>query len=150
MQEGLLTKLNSQASTLIKSINMNLTFLMFFIVGASLENKITDKETAIIKILEHLKKKHKKVLIAVDEVTNNKNIKVFSSMFQILVRQDLPVFLLMTGLYENIRNLQDEKSLKFLYRSPRINLGPFNITAIKTNINPFLILMMTMRKAWQS
>lgn len=108
MQEGLLTKLNSQAGTLIKSLNMNLTFFNVFTVGASLENKITDKETAIIKILEHLKK-HKKVLIAVDEVTNNKNIKVFSSMFQILIRQDLPVFLLMIGLYENIRNLQDEK-----------------------------------------
>lgn len=53
-------------------------------------------------------------------------------MFQILVREELPVFLLMTGLYENIRNLQDEKSLTFLYRAPRINLGPLNLTSIES------------------
>lgn len=51
-------------------------------------------------------------------------------MFQILVRNDLPVFLLMTGLYDNIKNLQDEKTLTFLYRAPRINLEPLNLNLI--------------------
>ena len=73
----------------------------------------------------------KKILITIDEAVCNKNMKVFSSMFQILVRNDLPVFLLMTGLYENIRNLQDEKNLTFLYRSPRISLGPLNLLSIE-------------------
>lgn len=130
MQDNLLSKLNSEVGQLLKDLNFNLTLFNIVTVGANLENKITDKETAIIKILEHLKNQNKKVLITVDEATNSKNMKVFSSMFQILAREDLPVFLLMTGLYENIRKLQDEKSLTFLYRSPRINLGPLNLKSI--------------------
>ncbi len=58
-------------------------------------------------------------------------MKTFASTFQILVRNDLPIFLLMTGFYDNIKNLQDEKSLRFLYRAPKINLGPLNMNAIK-------------------
>ncbi len=131
MQDGLLSKLNSQAGKLISSLNFNLTLFNVLTVGAKLENKITDKEDAISKILEHLKKQGKRVLITIDEATNSKSMRVFANMFQILVREDLPVFLLMTGLYENIRNLQDQKTLTFLYRSPRIDLGPLNLTSIE-------------------
>lgn len=131
MQDSLLSKLNSQAGNLLTSLNLNLSLFNVFTIGAKLEHKITDKETAITKVLEHLKKQGKRVLITIDEAINNKNMKIFATMFQILVREDLPVFLLMTGLYENIRNLQDEKNLTFLYRSPRINLGPLNLKAIE-------------------
>ena len=37
----------------------------------------------------------------------------------------------MTGLYENIYALQNEKSLTFLYRAPKIILEPLNYTAIR-------------------
>ena len=36
----------------------------------------------------------------------------------------------MTGLYENIYDLQNEKSLTFLYRAPKIHLRPLNYGAI--------------------
>lgn len=137
MQESLLSKLNSVAGSLLKSLNLNLSLFNIFTLGTNLENKITDKETAIIKVLEHLKKHGKRILITIDEAVNNDNMRIFSSMFQILVRQDLPVFLLMTGLYENIRNLQDEKTLTFLYRSPRISLGPLNLNAISNKYKEF-------------
>ena len=88
---------------------------------------IRDIEVALSKMLASLKKHHKKVLIAIDEASNTQQMRVFASSFQILLRQDLPVFLIMTGLYENIRSLQDEKNLTFLYRAPRINLGPLNM-----------------------
>ena len=57
-------------------------------------------------------------------------MKVFAGAFQIFVRQELPVFLLGTGLYENIEELQNEKSLTFLYRAPKIQLRPLNNGAI--------------------
>lgn len=45
----------------------------------------------------------------------------------------------MTGLYENIEELQNEKNLTFLYRTPKIRLTSLNINAIvknyKTNFN---------------
>ena len=72
----------------------------------------------------------KKILITIDEVTKNDNIRVFSAAFQILLRKEYPVYLLMTGLYENIYNLQNEKSLTFLYRAPKVVLEPLNYTAM--------------------
>lgn len=72
----------------------------------------------------------KKIVITIDEVTKNDNIRVFSAAFQILLRKEYPVYLLMTGLYENIYNLQNEKSLTFLYRAPKVVLEPLNYTAM--------------------
>ncbi len=63
-------------------------------------------------------------------MTKNDNIRVFSAAFQILLRKEYPVYLLMTGLYENIYNLQNEKSLTFLYRAPKVVLEPLNYTAM--------------------
>lgn len=37
----------------------------------------------------------------------------------------------MTGLYENIYSLQNDKSLTFLYRAPKIILEPLNYTAVR-------------------
>ena len=72
--------------------------------GASVEGKekITDIENAISHMLKRVSKLKKKVLITIDEVTNTESIRVFCSAFQIFMRQEYPVFLLMTGLYENI------------------------------------------------
>ena len=81
-------------------------------------------------MLEKIQKKNKKVLITIDEVTNNEYMKIFAKTFQALVRQDLPVYLIMTGLYENISKLQDDKTLTFLYRAPKIYLESLNISSI--------------------
>jgi hypothetical protein len=43
------------------------------------------------------------------------------------------VFLLATGLYENISDLQNADNLTFLYRAPKIELAPLNAGAIATN-----------------
>jgi hypothetical protein len=37
----------------------------------------------------------------------------------------------MTGLYENIYDLQNEKSLTFLYRAPKLVMEPLNYTAVR-------------------
>ena len=101
-------------------------------IGVSVESnaRTITAETCIGQMLEILKKQKKKLVIAIDEVTNNNNVKVFASAFQIFVRQDYEIFLIMTGLYENIFNLQNEKTLTFLYRAPKIYLEPLNVLAI--------------------
>lgn len=104
-----------------------------FGLGVSLENAIplTDIENAIELMLMEIKKRQKRLLITIDEVTNCEYIRIFSSSFQIFLRHDYPIFLLMTGLYENIYALQNEKSLTLLYRAPKIILEPLNYTAIR-------------------
>lgn len=104
-----------------------------FGLGLSLENAVpvTDIESAIELMLAEIKKRNKRLLITVDEVTNCEHIRTFSSSFQIFLRQEYPIFLLMTGLFENIYDLQNEKSLTFLYRAPKIVLGALNFTAVR-------------------
>ena len=106
--------------------------LSFLGLGVSINggNPVTDIDTAIEEMLAVLKKQGRKLLVTIDEAVNNRYVREFSSMFQIYMRQDYPVYLLMTGLYENIYNLQNEKTLTFLYRAPKIVLTPLSAPAI--------------------
>jgi len=101
-------------------------------IGFSIKgsNPITNISTLINKMLEYLKKKDYKILLTIDEVVSNSNIKVFAHEFQSYLRDNLPVYLLMTGLYQNISLLQNQKTLTFLYRTPKIYLNELNIRAI--------------------
>lgn len=129
--QSILSKLysNHLVSKLIKSFKIDLSFFGF---GVSIDGatQITDSETAIITILKKIQKEGKRVLFCIDEMSNNEYMKIFAGSFQIFVRQELPVFLLGTGLYENIDELQNEKNLTFLYRAPKIQLKPLNISTV--------------------
>ncbi|MBR0149692.1 MAG: AAA family ATPase [Lachnospiraceae bacterium] len=94
------------------------------------EKPISDIEIVIRKLLEKANEKGKKVLVAIDEVTNTEYMRIFCAAFQILIRNELPVFLVMTGLYENINSLQNEKSLTFLHRAPKLKMTPLGISTM--------------------
>ena len=113
-------------TTLVKLFQEAKINLSFFGIGLEVSGSVpvSDPEVALTKMLHTLKKHGKRVLITVDEAINSHNMRIFASAFQILVGQDLPVFLLMTGLYENINSLQNEKSMTFLYRAPKVELKP--------------------------
>lgn len=101
-----------------------------FGIGLNGENQSRDSVSIICEILESLKKKNKKVLITIDEVMNGENMRHFASEFQILLRKDFSVFLLMTGLYENIYSIQNDPALTFLLRTPKIKLEPLSLAQI--------------------
>lgn len=104
-----------------------------FGLGVSIENAapVTDVEDMVAKMLDQLQKLGKRLLITIDEVVYSEQMKVFASAFQIFMRQEYPIFILMIGLYENIYELQNNKSLTFLYRAPKIILEPLNLTAVR-------------------
>lgn len=144
-EQDLLTSLASKLSSenelarIFQSADINLSLFGFGlkVQGAA---PISDIETALQKMLQSLKKKGKNLLITIDEVTNTPQMRTFAASFQIFIRQDLPVCLLMTGLYENISALQNEDSLTFLHRAPKINLGPLNIGTIAEDYQSVLRL----------
>lgn len=70
------------------------------------------------------------MVITIDEVIHDENMRHFASQFQIFVRKDYPVFLLMTGLYENIYAIQNDPALTFLLRTPKISLEPLSLHQI--------------------
>ncbi len=114
---------------LFRNAKLNLSFWGIGLEIAGVP-PITDLGTAIERMMAVLRKHKRKVLIAIDEATNSPNMRRFASEFQILLRNDYPVYLLMTGLYENLYNLQNEKTLTFLYRAPKIFLPPLNGRAV--------------------
>ena len=91
-----------------------------------------DNRSIIDGIIKALVKKKKKILITIDEVTMGQNMRDFGTEFQSLVRKNYPVFLIMTGLHENIHHVQNDKSLTFLLRSPKITLEPLSVFQITT------------------
>ena len=111
-------------------IDLSLFGLGMHVRGAQ---PIADYELALSEMLGALNSKGKRLLVTIDEVVSNSQMRAFASSFQMLVRKDLPVFLLMTGLYENIESLQNEKSLTFLYRAPKIKLAGLGIRSIASN-----------------
>lgn len=132
--EALVSKLNSEnyLANAFRKAKINLSLFGF---GVEINNvaPIADIETALEKMLETIQKQKRRLLITVDEVTSTPYMREFASAFQILLRKNLPIFLLMTGLHDNIRELQNEKSLTFLYRSPQVVLAPLNLGTISRN-----------------
>ena len=83
------------------------------------EPPVTDDETAILRMLKSIREKGGNVLITVDEVTNNEHVRKFAAVYQILIREEMPLFLIMT-----------EKSLTFFFFFSKIQLRPLNFPAM--------------------
>lgn len=91
---------------------------------------ISNVSTFLEREFEYLKRKKIKVLISIDEAVSNSFMSVFVHEFQSLLCNDYSICLIMTGLYHNISLIENQKSLTFLYRAPKIYLGSLNMRAI--------------------
>ncbi|WP_227743742.1 ATP-binding protein [Lactobacillus helveticus] len=85
------------------------------------------------KILTKFKAKGISILVGIDEIEVSDDIRSFVSVYQTLIRQDLDISLIMTGLPSRISELQHEKTLTFLLRSNRIYLKPLDKISIREN-----------------
>ncbi len=65
-------------------------------------------------------------------------MRQFALSFQTMLRNDYPVYLLMTGLFQNVTNIQNDKSLTFLLRAKRIDLESLNLSLIKKSYQDIL------------
>ena len=65
-----------------------------------------ERRNIIELMLAEVKKRNRRLLITIDEVTNCEHIRIFSISFQVFLRQEYPIFLLTTGLLENIYDLE--------------------------------------------
>lgn len=143
MLNSLVAKLDSNItlSKIFKEAKIN---LQAFGVGVEIKgaDPVYDIEEALVRMLASIKKHKKRVLITIDEVTNSKEMRIFASAYQILLREDLPVFLLMTGLYKNIDGLRNSDGMTFLERAPRTVLSPLNLNDITESYRDTLSLDM--------
>ncbi len=113
-----------------KEFNISFKGLSFSISG---ERPISSISSLLKFELSYLKEKNIKVLISIDEAVSNEYMKVFAHEFQTLLRDKQDLYLIMTGLYQNISLLEKNKSLTFLYRAPKIYLQSLNIMSISNS-----------------
>jgi hypothetical protein len=128
---ALAAKLNSDQvlNRIFREAEINLQAFGFGL-GVKGAPPISDIEEALTRMLRSIRKHGKRVLVTIDEVTNSRDIRVFASAYQIFLREELPVFLLMTGLYNHIDRLRNAEGMTFLERAPRTVLTPLNFSAM--------------------
>lgn len=94
------------------------------------EDKITNISSFLDLMFKYLKKKNIKVLVSIDDISKNEYVKPFIHSFQSFIREKYLVYLVMSGLYENVQTIENEKSLTFLIRAPKIYLQNLNLKEI--------------------
>lgn len=106
--------------------------LSLFGIGVSLEkkDKSYDIELAIEQMLNIVKREKLKVLITIDEVRKSDSMKVFCQSFQRYIRKQLPVYIVMTGLYKDIHSIKTMEGCTFLNRAPFEIIQPLDINSI--------------------
>ena len=78
---------------------------------------------ALLQILDELRKQELKLLIIVDEVNNSKTMKEFASTYQLVIREEYEIALLMAGLPQHVDSILNDKTLTFLWRSNHVQLS---------------------------
>lgn len=124
---GIYENANVKNLFISKSFSFSFHGISFSIDG---ETPVSNIKTILEKMLIELNKHNKKVLITIDEASNNNYMRIFAHDFQSFLRANYPIFTLMTGLYENVNSLQNNKNLTFLYRAPKIELVPLDMGLI--------------------
>ena len=109
------------------SLTVNLNLLSLSIAK---KDCITNSEIIFEKLLEKANEQGKRVLIAIDEINNTPSLKKFANFYQTMVGKGYSVFLLMTGLRENVDSLTSSDAASFLSRTPKIDLGPLSLIGI--------------------
>jgi len=102
------------------------------LLGITLE-KAQSVESANYKIEQYLDcitKKKKRILFTIDEISNTQNIKAFFQSFNIWLRKDYDIVILMAGLKKNILSLQKDNRISFLKRAEKKDLKQLSLNSI--------------------
>ncbi len=113
----------------ISSINLSASLLG---TGAGIgysketDDKYCDKGVEIRKMLDIAADRNKKILICIDEVSKTPEMVVFALEFEGWLISGYPVYIVCTGLYENVLELGNTKNLTFFRRGTSIETRPLN------------------------
>ena len=140
LMAALVDSLYMKAGNELQKIFESIKGLNFSAFGLQLSAEISQPtfstyQGILTNMFDKLREKGIKVLITLDEVKSNRELKDFAGYYQLLNRKDYPVALMMTGLPENISELQNEDVMTFLLRGKRIALSALNLAQIEVSYN---------------
>ena len=90
------------------------------------DDRFYDVGVEIRKMLDVAKEKHKKILICIDDVSKTPDMVVFALEFGGWLISGYPVYIICTGLYENVLEIGNTKNLTFFRRGTTIETKPLN------------------------
>ncbi|WP_026658797.1 ATP-binding protein [Butyrivibrio sp. AC2005] len=128
----LVANLYTNVPFLTKFIDTNLNLSAFGIgINISKKSPAASIDVALEQILTEIRKKKKRVLIVIDEVRKTDALIDFIQEFQILIRKDLPIYLIVAGLYEDVESIENTDGLTFFLRATKCDMTPLNIGIIR-------------------
>lgn len=132
--EDIIANLYSSVPFLTSFVDANLNLTKFGI-GLNLSNKspVASLDYALKTILREVDRKGMRVLITIDEARKTKHMGDFIQEFQILIREELPVFLIAAGLYEDVESIENAEGLTFFMRAAKYEMTPLNHTFIRND-----------------
>lgn len=132
--EDIIANLYSSVPFLTSFVDANLNLTKFGI-GLNLSNKspVASLDYALKTILREVDRKGMRVLITIDEARKTKHMVDFIQEFQILIREELPVFLIAAGLYEDVESIENAEGLTFFLRATKYEMTPLNHTFIRND-----------------
>lgn len=137
----LISNLYSEIPFVTKFVDANLD-LSAFGIGLEISQKspVSSLDVALKLLMEEIKRKKMRVLITIDEVQKTEALIDFVQEFQILIRKDLPIYLIMAGLYEDIEDIENTDGLTFLLRAEKYEMKPLNTAVIRESYKETLKL----------
>lgn len=132
--EDIIANLYSSVPFLTSFVDANLNLTKFGI-GLNLSNKspVASLDYALKTILREVDRKGMRVLVTIDEARKTKHMVDFIQEFQILIREELPVFLIAAGLYEDVESIENAEGLTFFLRAAKYEMTPLNHTFIRND-----------------
>lgn len=136
----LVDSLYRRATPALQSVFSSIKGISFSAFGLQLSANISHPTLStyqgiLTNMFDKLRQKNMKVLITLDEVKSSQELRDFARYYQLLNREDYPIALMMTGLPENVSELQNEDVMTFLLRGKRIALSSLNLTQIQLSYN---------------
>jgi hypothetical protein len=90
------------------------------------EGRFFDIGVEIETMIQQAMGQNKKILVGIDEVSRTSDMVKFASEYGRWLRADYPVYLVCTGLYENIQEVSNVKNLTFFRRATTVKTEPLN------------------------
>lgn len=112
--------------------------LKFIQLTVGKNDKINNPEVIAERLIKNLHDEKKRILITIDEVNNTTEIKKFANFYQSMIGKGYNIFLLMTGLKNNIDVIVESNATSFLSRTPKITLHPLDLIDISKEYKKIL------------
>ena len=128
----LVSELYSREDFITKYVDAKLNLSAFGIgLKVSKKSPVSSIDVALRNLIEEIAKKKKKILVVIDELRKTDAIVDFIQTFQILIRADLPIYLIVAGLYEDIESVENTDGLTFFLRAESVEMTPLSMGIIR-------------------